>query len=120
MRSKTKNHPMLGAKFFTRRVGELPAHIPRVVKQVRIEAPPCGFCSQRSITRCEYPGCDVPVCSRCRVRKAGGNLCRAHKGARLVQQLASPMIGDVAVLAVPSKRFKAKGPAVPSPYDRAT
>lgn len=114
MRSKTKNHPGIAARFFTR------SQMTQASRYVRPPAPICGFCSQRSITRCEFPGCDVPVCARCRIRKGGGNLCRAHKGARLIQQLASPMIGDVAVFAVPSTRFKAKGPAVPSPHDRAT
>lgn len=113
MKSKTKNHPMTSLKYFTRRAGEIPAHLARAVRQVAVEAPICGFCSQRSITRCEYPECNVPVCKRCRIRKGGGNLCRRHKDARLVQQLGVPMVGDVAVYAVPSRRFKAKGPALP-------
>jgi hypothetical protein len=77
------------------------------------EQPQCAFCSKPSVTRCEYPGCDVPVCARCRVRKGGGNLCRRHKGAHLEQVPGLPMVADVAVRGLPSKRFRAKGPAVP-------
>jgi hypothetical protein len=81
-------------------------------RPIHVDAPKCAFCSQLAITHCEYPKCGLLICKRCRVRKGGGNLCRHHKDARLLQELGVPMIGDVAKLAAPG-RFKHKGPAVP-------
>lgn len=82
-------------------------------KQQVVVAPQCSFCANRSVTRCEYPECDVPLCHRCRIRKGGGNLCRRHKDARLVQVVGRPSEGAVPMRGFQLERFKAKGPAVP-------
>ncbi len=93
--------------------GKRITHASQPTRQVHVEAPQCAWCSSRSKTRCEFPGCNVPLCWKHLVRKGGGNLCRNHQGARLVQQLGLPGIGAVAIAGEMSKRFKPKGPALP-------
>lgn len=78
------------------------------------QVPQCAYCSCRSVTRCEYPGCDVAMCARCRIRKGGGSLCRDHRDARLVQVRGVPAPGAVPILAKIGK-FRAKGPAFANP-----
>jgi len=82
-------------------------------RQAYVKPQQCAWCSSRSETRCEFPGCNVPLCRKHLVRKGGGNLCRNHQNARLVQQFGVPGAGAVATLGVMSKRFKPKGPALP-------
>ncbi len=56
----------------------------------------------RSVTRCELPSCQLPLCARHAIRKAGGNLCPRHKNALLVQYDG-----------LPTERFGDRGDAVP-------
>lgn len=79
----------------------------------KFKAPQCGYCSMRSITRCEYPGCELPLCRRCTIRKGGGNLCRGHRDAKLVQLIGTPTPGAVQIAGTMSTRFRPKGPAIP-------
>jgi hypothetical protein len=69
---------------------------------MRLKVPACTFCSMRSITRCEVTTCDLPLCAKHRIRKAGGNLCRKHEGAILIQYDG-----------LPTTRFGDRGDAVP-------
>ncbi len=85
----------------------------RPTRQVHVTPPQCAWCSSRSITRCEFPGCNVALCRRHLVRKGGGNLCRNHRDARLVQVLGVPSAGAIPIAAEMSKRFRPKGPALP-------
>jgi len=57
--------------------------------------PSCYKCAMPGIHRCQFPGCTLPMCSKHRIRKAGGSLCDAHQGAKLIQEAS-----------VPSRRFK--------------
>lgn len=57
----------------------------RPSKQVRIERPTCAYCSMKCTCFCEIPSCGAPLCSKHAIRKAGGNLCRKHENAVLVQ-----------------------------------
>jgi hypothetical protein len=78
------------SKMFTQRQGHFPGQV------VKLEVPPCAYCSSRSTTRCEIPLCNLPMCAKHRVRKAGGNLCRQHQNAILVQPegVATERFGD--------------------------
>jgi len=84
------------SKMFTKQLG----HVPHM--KVKIEVPKCSFCAARSSTRCEIPSCNLPLCARHRIRKAGGNLCHIHKNAVLVQHEG-----------VATERFGDRGVAVP-------
>jgi hypothetical protein len=92
--------------------GRRTTHMTEPKRQVRIDVPQCTFCSNQSVTRCEYPDCNLPLCHKCRIRKGGGNLCRHHRDARLVQFLGEPSPGAVPIEAEIG-RFAPKGPAVP-------
>ena len=50
----------------------------------------CSYCSMPATCSCEIGSCRIPLCSKCRVRKFGGNLCRRHRHNRLVQTIGIP------------------------------
>lgn len=55
------------------------------MKRFKIAVPPCMFCPMKSITRCNITTCDLPLCAKHAVRRAGGKLCKKHAGAILIQ-----------------------------------
>jgi len=62
----------------------------------------CAFCPMRSVTRCDIPSCNLPLCEKHRTKKSGGSLCDKHKVAVLVQYDG-----------MPTERFGDKGEAYP-------
>lgn len=71
----------------------------------------CIYCAMPEIARCEFPRCGAPMCDRHRIKKFGGNLCRDHQNAMLLQAEGEaanvePVDGEA------SKRFTARGDAI--------
>jgi len=72
------------------------------VPRVSLKMGTCAFCSMPTAILCEIPSCNLPLCEKHRIRKAGGNLCPTHKGAVLVQYDG-----------LPTERFGDRGEAYP-------
>ena len=75
---------------------------PRETKPGRFFKPrteQCYACSMPGLSNCGV--CRLPLCLKHRIRKAGGNLCKKHAGAQLVQHES-----------IPQTRFKDAGEAV--------
>lgn len=74
----------------------------------------CFACSMPSAAHCEFPGCALPLCAKHTIKKAGGHLCYAHRGAVLIQENSIPgceTSGD----SVPATKFKKSNSFVSSP-----
>src|SRR6266550_7081397 len=93
---RTSQHGAKKRNLFTNQIASRPKKLPK------LEIPQCSACSMRSVTRCELPSCQLPLCARHAIRKAGGNLCPRHKNALLVQYDG-----------LPTERFGDRGDAVP-------
>lgn len=71
----------------------------------------CIYCTMPALMHCEFPRCGAPLCDRHRIKKFGGNLCREHQNAMLLQAEGEaanvePVDGEA------SKRFTARGDAI--------
>ena len=76
----------------------------------------CYACSMKSVHRCEFPGCGLPLCGKHTIHKAGGKLCYDHRGAQLVQDNSIPGPENSAD-SVPAARFVKSNSYVTKPHE---
>jgi hypothetical protein len=96
LRVRTNRRETLPARFLT----------PKPVK--------CYSCSMPMAHRCEFTGCGLPMCAKHTIRKGGGKLCHAHRGAKLVQHESIPS-PEVSLESTPATRFSKSNQFVTSP-----